>query len=341
MGEIVTIRDIARDANVSVSTVSRVMNGTAIVSDDLRERVMMSVRRLHYRPNAAARSLITKRSDVIAVLEADMLNPVTTMILKEIDAYCSQRGKIMMTCDYGNNNDKAVVLLNNLLERNVDGVVFMGVVLEEKILQKLGEFSCPVVLAQQGEEGGRCRFTTITDNSYQAEKDVASFLIHENHRRIAFIGGAAADYTNEKLRLQGFLDAMEENGLDIPTTYVVQTEFSMEGGRQGMRRIYENNLQLPTAVVTGSDLIAAGAIRYLKEMGMKVPEDISVFGFDDSVGDLFEIPLSTVRSYDRGKLICERLFAADEEAEREKEWIYYPYRVLRRSSTRRAAIKQD
>ncbi|MDO4284821.1 MAG: LacI family DNA-binding transcriptional regulator [Eubacteriales bacterium] len=339
MGESITIRDIAKDAGVSVSTVSRVMNDTAMVSDDLRERVMTSVRRLHYRPNAAARSLITKRSNIIAVVEADMMNPVTTMILKEIDEYCTHRNKIMMTCDYGYSNDKAISLLNNLLERNVDGVVFMGVVLEERILQKLEEFPCPVVLAQQGEEGERQRFTTVTDDSYHAEKDVTNFLIRENHRRIAFIGGDANDYTNERLRLKGFLDAMEENGLDIPTTYIAQTEFSLEGGKTGMRQIYENNLILPTAVVAGSDVIAAGAIRYLKEMGMRVPEDVSVFGFDDSVDDLFEIPLSTVRSYDRGKIICEQLFAEGEDADKKKEWIYYPYRVLRRSSTRRAAEK--
>lgn len=334
MGSVITIREVAKDAGVSVSTVSRVMNGTAIVSEELRERVMDSVKRLNYRPNAAARSLITQRTDLIAVIEADMTNTVTTTILKEIDDYCTKNNKVMMTCDYGGNNDKAILLLNKLLERNVDAVVFMGIVLDERIIKKLEEFSCPVVLAQQGQELGKCRFTTTTDDSYHAEKDVTNFLISENHRRIAFIGGDSRDYTNEKLRLKGFLDAMDDNGLDIPTTYVAQTEFSMEGGRKGMQMIYENNLQLPTAVVTASDTIAAGAIRYLKSVGVRVPEDISVFGFDDSVSELFEIPLSTVRSYDRGKIICEQLFAEEKDPEKEKEWIYYPYRVLRRSSSR-------
>ena len=142
MGSVITIREVAKDAGVSVSTVSRVMNGTAIVSEELRERVMDSVKRLNYRPNAAARSLITQRTDLIAVIEADMTNTVTTTILKEIDDYCTKNNKVMMTCDYGGNNDKAILLLNKLLERNVDAVVFMGIVLDERIIKKLEEFSC-------------------------------------------------------------------------------------------------------------------------------------------------------------------------------------------------------
>lgn len=328
----VTIEDIAKDAGVSVSTVSRVMNGSKTVSDELKERVMASVKKFNYRPNAAARSLITKKTDIIAVVQADMMNPVTATILNEIDECCAKNNKVVMICDYHFNNDKAISLLNKFLERNVDGIVFMGVHLEERILKKLREFECPVILAQQGVEGDKCEFTTLTDDSYHAAKDVTNFLIQENHRKIAFIGGDKNDYTNGKLRLQGFLDTMKEQGIDVPDSYVEQTEFSLEGGKQGMQYIYENNISLPTAVVCGSDLIAAGAIRYLQSVKVRVPEDISIFGFDDSISDVFELPLSTVRSIDRGKLICEQLFAPETG---DKEWIYYPYKLLRRSSTKK------
>lgn len=328
------IGDIAADANVSISTVSRVMNGSKTVSDELKDRVMRSVEKLNYIPNAAARSLITQKTDVIAVVEADLTNPITAKILRQIDECCVKNDKVVMICDYDYSNEKAVALLTKLLERNVDGVIFMGVALDEQILEKLREFECPVILAQQGVEAEECEFTTVTDDSYHAAVDVTNFLIHEGHTNIAYIGGSKDDYTNGKLRLKGFLDAMKENGLKVPESYIVQGEFSMEAGMLGMKKIYENNLTLPTAVVSGNDLLAAGAIRYLKSAKLKVPDDVSVFGFDDSVSDLFEIPLSTVQSYDKGKILCEQLFK-EQDAEGKKEWLYYPYKVLRRNSTRR------
>lgn len=330
----VTIADIAADAKVSVPTVSRVINGSETVSEELRERVIRSVEKLNYKPNAAARSLITKRSDVIAVVEADITNPVTARILWEIDACCMKNNKIMLTCNYDYSNEKAIFLLDKLLERNVDGLIFMGVCLDEALLAKLREFSCPVILAQQGTESGECEFTTVTDDSYHATRDVTDFLIQEGHQRIAYIGGDANDYTNGKLRLQGYLDAMKASSLEVPLSYIRQEQFSIDSGWQGMREIYENNLKLPTAVVCGSDLIAVGAVRFLKSVGLSVPGDISIFGFDDSVSDIFELPLSTVRSCRRGEILCEQLFKKRDNPEK-KEWIYYPYQVLRRNSTRR------
>lgn len=330
----VTIADIAADAKVSVPTVSRVINGAETVSEELRERVIRSVEKLNYKPNAAARSLITKRSDVIAVVEADITNPVTARILWEIDACCMKNNKIMLTCNYDYSNEKAIFLLDKLLERNVDGLIFMGVCLDEALLAKLREFSCPVILAQQGTESGECEFTTVTDDSYHATRDVTDFLIQEGHQRIAYIGGDANDYTNGKLRLQGYLDAMKASSLEAPLSYIRQEQFSIDSGWQGMREIYENNLKLPTAVVCGSDLIAVGAVRFLKSVGLSVPGDISIFGFDDSVSDIFELPLSTVRSCRRGEILCEQLFKKRDNPEK-KEWIYYPYQVLRRNSTRR------
>lgn len=330
----VTIADIAADARVSVPTVSRVINGADSVSEELRERVIRSVEKMNYKPSAAARSLITKRSNIIAVVEADITNPVTARILWEIDDCCMKNNKIMLTCNYDFSNEKAIFLLDKLLERSVDGLIFMGVCLEEKLLAKLREFSCPVVLAQQGVESDTCEFITVTDDSYHAARDVTDFLIQAGHQRIAYLGGDANDYTNGKLRLKGYLDKMQENGLEVPQTYIWQGAFSVNAGFRGMQEVYEKSLKLPTAVVCGSDMIAVGAIRFLKSVGLKVPQDISVFGFDDSVSDIFEIPLSTVRSCNRGEILCEQLFKKRGKDEK-KEWVYYPYQVLRRNSTRR------
>lgn len=328
----ITIKDIAADAGVSVSTVSRVMNGSKAVSDELRHRVMRSIEKYHYIPNAEARSLVTKNTHLVAVLEADVRNPITAIHLKQISEVCMRHNKVVIACDYDFDNEKALVLMDRMLERNIDGMIFQGVHLTDEILKKLHEFTCPVVLGNQGMAGGKCEFTTVTVDSYGVARDITNFLIGDGHKRIAYVGGNKEDYTNGELRLRGYRDAMMQAGFEIPESYVFQGNFTTESGVQGMRQIYENSRDLPSAVITGSDIIAIGVIRYLKSLNIRVPEDISVFGVDDSVSDIFDPPLSTVRMFNQGEIFYDALFG---EHAKEKRMIYFPYQLVRRSSTRK------
>lgn len=329
----VTIGDIAKDAGVSISTVSRVLNGNDRVSEEKRMRVQSSISRYHYHPSLVARTMITKRSEMIAVVEADARNPGTIRIIEEINQYCTENQQFLVICDYQQDAKRAQQILDSLLERNIDGLVFMGIQFDDQLLNKLKRFQCPVVLAQQEPEKDHT-FSTLIDDSYHGMRSVVSVLADAGHRKIAFIGGNENDFSNGKERYRGYIDEMKHQGLDIPSAYVEQTEFTMHGGWSGMKKIYEESSTLPTAVACGSDLIAAGCIRFLRSYGMKVPDDISVFGYDDSVDDLFEVPLSTVRSYDRGRLICEQLFR-QMNGEINPKRIVYPYKVIRRMSTRR------
>ena len=205
----ITIKDIAADAKVSVSTVSRVMNGSKAVSDELRHRVMRSIEKYHYIPNAEARSLVTKNTHLVAVLEADLRNPITAIHLKQISDVCMKHNKVVIACDYDFDNKKALVLMDRMLERNIDGLIFQGVHLTDEILKKLHEFPCPVVLGNQGLSGDDCEFTTVTVDSYGVARDITEFLVGDGHRRIAYVGGNAEDYTNGQLRLKGYRDAMK------------------------------------------------------------------------------------------------------------------------------------
>lgn len=203
----VTIKDIAANAGVSVSTVSRVMNDSKTVSDELRQRVMDSIHEFHFRPDAAARSLVTKSTGLVAVLEADVRNPITAIHLKQISDVCMKNDKVVIVCDYDFNQEKALILLDNMLERNIDGLIFQGVHLIEEIMKKLKRFNCPVVLGNQGPpEDMECEFTTVTVDSYRAMKDATKFLIGEGHKRIAYIGGGEEDYTNGTLRLNNVIN---------------------------------------------------------------------------------------------------------------------------------------
>lgn len=332
-----TMEDIARDAGVSISTVSRVINGYKGISEDLHRRVEESIRKYNYKPNAAARSLITKRTDLIAVVQPNLENPILAKVLKEIAKCCAESGRTMIVCDFDSDNEKAIQALESMREHNVDGVIFFGIYFTDELLEALHRFTCPVILVNQeipDKEEEELPFTTVTSDNYKRMCDATEFLLKDNHRRIAYVGGPKEDYSNGKRRLQGFLDTMKKNGVSVPESYIAQTEFSVEGGKKGMRQIYEAASILPTAVLCGSDMIAAGCIRYLQSMKLRVPEDISVFGHDDSLQDIFEIGLSTISSEDNGQIICERLFA-EQENNLKKEKIYYPYRLIRRQSTRR------
>lgn len=335
----VTIKDIAIDAGVSVATVSRVMNNSKAVSPELKERVMESINKFHFRPSATARSLVTKNTGLVAVLEADMRNPITALHLKQISNVCMKHNKVMIVCDYDFDEEKALFLMDNMLERNIDGLIFQGIHLSERLLKKLHRFECPVVLGNQGApENTFCEFPTVTVDSYNAARDMVRFLISEGHKSIAYVGGGKEDYTNGTLRLRGFLAAMNEVDLPVPASYIYQGGFSAEDGEKGMKQIYENNLEHPTAVFAGSDVIAVGVIRYLKAHGLRVPEDISVAGFDDSISDIYELQLSTVKMFDQGEILYNALFGERKKGGNVQEWRYFPYQIIPRSSTRKLNV---
>ena len=121
-------------------------------------------------------------------------------------------------------------------ERNIYGLIFQGVHLTDEILKKLHEFPCPVVLGNQGLSGDDCEFTTVTVDSYGVARDITEFLVGDGHKRIAYVGGNAEDYTNGQLRLKGYRDAMKAAGLEIPDSYIYQGNFSTEAGVEGMKK---------------------------------------------------------------------------------------------------------
>ena len=131
------------------------MNDSKSVSPELKERVMKSIKKFHFRPNAAARSLVTKNTGLVAVLEADVRNPITAIHLKQISDVCMKHNKVVIVCDYDFDEEKALLLMDNMLERNIDGLIFQGVHLNDRLMKKLHRFECPVVLGKPGPAGKR------------------------------------------------------------------------------------------------------------------------------------------------------------------------------------------
>ncbi len=334
----ITIEDVAREAGVSIATVSRVMNGTKAVSPSLTQRVLEVVRRNNFRPNTLARGLITKQTSTLGVIVCDISNPVFGALTKGINRVCQDRNYTVIICESDGKREKELALLQKLSEQRIDGLLFAGVEVGEPLVARMLEMDYPAVLVTQEEFGGMKRLPTVVHDNDQAIRDAVDFLASLGHDRIAFIGGPENDYSSGILRLAGYRAALKGLGIQPPDSYVEHGNFTFESGFTCMKRIYEENRDLPTAVVVCSDLMAVGAIQCARSMGVSVPEEMSVMGFDDSELAMYFTPaLSTVRVsyFDEGVAAAEELFRRIEGGDRQPTLRHITHKVIRRSSVSR------
>ncbi|MDO5410430.1 MAG: LacI family DNA-binding transcriptional regulator [Lachnospiraceae bacterium] len=333
----VTITDIAKEAGVSISTVSRVMNNTKPVSPELRDRVYAIIDKHHFSPNILAQSLITKKTNIVGVIVPDISNAVFGALTKGINSVCTDKGFTIMVCESGGKTESEIKLLNILEERHIDGVLFAGVDVNTELVQEMQKKSYPVVLVTQEASSKESHITTVIHDNVQAVYDVVQFLHENGHERIAYIGGLANDFSSGKKRLDGYKKAMRDLGLKINDSYIEQREFSLDGGYEGMKKIYEESSRLPSAVVAGSDLIAIGAIKFLSSKHVSVPADISIVGFDDLDYAVYIRPeLTTVRIpyFEEGQKAAEALLKSIEGQETEPAIEYIPHKIIRRETVK-------
>lgn len=335
----VTIQDIAKEAQVSVATVSRVINNTKAVSPELKQRVLDVIQRRNFKPNSLARGLITKKTNIIGIVVPDISNPVFGALTRGINSVCQQKGYTLMVCESGGQQEKELELLDVLEDKKVDGVLFAGVDINSTLVAEMKKKSYPVVLVtQQASDGDDSMYTVIHDN-VQAIYDAVSFLIENGHRKIAFIGGPEKDFSSGIKRLEGYRLALNNYKLEVPKSYIEHGNFSFESGYDCMRKIYEENSVLPTAVMVCNDVMAIGAIRFLKNANLSVPADISIMGFDDlEFGKYFSPELTTVRIsyFDEGLKAIKTLFKLIHQKQQHIPKIQYiPHKIIRRNSVRR------
>jgi LacI family transcriptional regulator len=329
-----SIKDIAKKANVSVSTVSRVLNNSKYVSDDLRERVLKAVEDFGYKPNLVARGLVKKRTNLIGVLIPRLANNFFAEIIEGIENLAHLYGYNILLSTSNNDVHKEIELLNVFVERQLDGIIFSVTEFTEKHQKFFDGQTVPTVFIGQEIEHGTYPYVTI-DNvmaSYEATK----YLIKLKHQRIAIIAGPKNDLATGVDRLQGFLNAMKEEGLPIEPKWQVHKHHTIENGYLAASQIMAHK-EKPTAIFACSDLLALGAINYLTEHGYSVPGDISVMGFDDiNLASIFQPKLTTVKQFpmDIGSISTRLLIDLMEKGQVSDRRNLVPYRVVVRESTK-------
>jgi len=341
----VTIHDIAHEAKVSISTVSRVINNTKEVSPELKKRVFSIIEKHNFKPNSIARSLVTRKTGTIAIIVSDISNTVFGALTKGIESVCRQRDYTLIVCESGGQTENEIKLLRAMSNRNIDGLLFASMDVPVYLVNEIRAQEYPIMLVNQEilESGSGTTLPSVIIDNTRAIKDAIHFLYENGHRKIAFIGGRKNDYSAGQKRYTGYLQAMAELGLEYNENYVDYGDFSFESGYRCMKKIYEENSQLPTAVMACSDLMAIGAMNYLKKMNIKVPDNISIMGFDDIEFATYVKPeLSTVRIsyYEEGIFAAQTLFSLVEEQEMSIGTRYIPHQIIRRQSVRRIRLKE-
>ncbi|MBQ8654308.1 MAG: LacI family DNA-binding transcriptional regulator [Clostridia bacterium] len=287
--KIYTIKDIARLAGVSVTTVSRVLNRRPDVNRETREKVERVMAECHFVGNANARGLKQTDSDVVAVILRGRHNPFLTSLAEAIMHYSQGSGTSFLMEFIDEQDDEFQTALRLTHEKRVKAFIFVGSRIDDRCKVLLG-MDIPMVFATAAvghEQLARASAVTIDERAMA--RLAVKHLLDCGHERIAVFGASRTEGDNLSLRYQGALDAFREKGLVFDESRYVETRFSMEGAYECAREFF---LRRPdtTAAFCMSDSVAMGLIRALKDLGRTVPDDVSVFGFDGTEMGQFFIP---------------------------------------------------
>ena len=274
-----TIYQVAERAGVSLSTVSRVLNGKASVNKVLKERVEKAVKELNYRPNSVARSLANNRTDSVGVLVPELNAPFFGDLMQAVESTLRAADKHVIISVGRNCVETEKDAVEFLISRNCDALIMHAEALSDEYLLELNQSKLPVALVNRQVEGlpEACTSLDNEKGGYLATRH----LLELGHKDIAYISGPT-DKCDASLRLEGHKRALSEAGLPINPQLIFNGDYSEEDGKIGLLELMARDVPF-TALVCANDWMASGAISCARDLGMSLPHDLSVVGFDDVV----------------------------------------------------------
>jgi len=285
-----TLVEIARTAGVSVSTVSHVVNGTRFVSPDTAKQVHDAIAKIGYLPNTLARSLKLASSSSVGLAISALSNPYFSDIICAVEAECARLGLMVFLADTQDDPDKELAIVRGLHQRRVDGIIFAPSARPARALDYLLHHGPPCVLIDRMADR---RFDQIGVDNVNAMDALVDHVVAKGHRHIAFVAGQPGFATTVE-RIAGFQAALESRGIDIPAEFVVMGSATMAEATEAAHRLL-SLARPPSVIVTGNNLATIGVMRAVRELGLAVPRDLSLVGFDDfEWADLFEPRLTLV-----------------------------------------------
>ncbi len=328
----VTIYDVAREAGVSMATVSRVVNGNKNVKENTRKKVLEVIERLDYRPNAVARGLASKRTTTVGVVIPDITNTYFAALAKGIDDIAEMYKYNIVLANSDEDDEKEVAVVNTLFSKQVDGIIFMGYHLTEKIRSEFSRSRTPVVLA--GTVDVEHQLPSVNIDYKNATADAVRHLLKRN-KKIAFVSGPLVDDINGKIRLIGYKEALKAAGVNYSEGLVFESKYRYDDGYALAERLVSS--KATAAIVTGDEL-AAGLLNGLADHGVSVPEDFEIITSDDSQIARYTRPnLTTIAQplYDLGAISMRMLTKIMHKEELEEREVLLPHGLTERKSTRK------
>jgi LacI family transcriptional regulator len=288
----VNIKSVAKEAKVSKATVSRVINSDPCVRPETARKVWKAIRHLNYYPNMYARTLGSGRSRILGLIISDISNPFFPEIVKSFEERALKNGYEVLLTDTNHDPTRMAGCAQRMLERRVEGVAILTSEMDAGLMDQMARRGIPIVFLDLGTV--QARISNISVDYNQGIREATEHLFHLGHRRIGFICGPL-QLRSVRTRRSAFLKCLEECGVTYDEQLVREGNYRIDGGQVAMTSLLHLK-NPPTAVMTTNDLSAFGALRAIYCEGLRVPEDISVVGFDDiDLSQYTQPPLTTVR----------------------------------------------
>jgi LacI family transcriptional regulator len=329
-----TIKDVARKANVSIATVSRVLNDQGGYSPKTKEKVLSAIKELGYQPNALARGLINKRTKTIGILFPEVSNMFSAKIFRGVENAVHERGASVIVCNTASNGARTMKYLQVLHEKRIDGIIFVSEVLKEEYYEAISSMNIPIVLA--ATETYRYQLPYVKVNDRHAAYTAVEYLINKGHRKIGMISGNKHDPIAGQPRIEGYKEALIRNNIPINENYIVNAKgFSFKDGFENLPSLLDAAPDI-TAIFAASDEMAMGIISAAYNLGINIPDDLSVIGYDNlPLAEMSIPPLTTVAQplEEIGEMAANMLFTMIETGEIMESRIL-PHKVIERATVK-------
>ncbi|MFK9091155.1 catabolite control protein A [Bacillus salipaludis] len=330
----ITIYDVAREANVSMATVSRVVNGNPNVKPVTRKKVLEVIERLGYRPNAVARGLASKKTTTVGVIIPDISNIFFAELARGIEDIATMYKYNIILSNSDQNKDKELHLLNTMLGKQVDGLVFMGGNITPDHVEEFEKSPVPIVLAGSIEESNAIPSVNI---DYEAAVyDSIMEFINKGHKHIAFVVGPLHEPKNAQKKLKGYQRALQDSGLSYNEELVFEGDYTYDSGIEAFDKLMET-AERPTAILVGSDEMALGVVHGAEDKGYSIPDDFEIITSDNTRLSLMVRPqLTTIVQplYDIGAVAMRLLTKLMNKEKTDEQIVVLPHRIEQRQSTK-------
>ena len=287
----VTIKDVANESGVAISTVSNVLNNVEVVSEETRKKVLEAVEKLNYVPNMNARFLKSSKKNTIGLFLPSIQGDYYKMLMQAVHLQCRMRGYLLNI--YVSNENTSEEIYGMIISSGVEGAIILNEQLNDKYIERITQKKLPIVFIDREYTGDR--MSSVVIDNVQGAVLAMEYLVKQGHRRIGYIHGV--ENSDDTARFDAYTGIMEKYGLPLDDSIILRGYFEEVVAYSEMRVLLLKGVQLPDAFFCANDEMAWGCIRALTEAGVKVPDQVSIMGFDDNTLAPYYIPsITTIHS---------------------------------------------